>query len=194
MGSYTLFTPEQEEELYKYILSVEAKLFGFTAEEVRRIAFQLAERMQIKNRFHEDEGLAGIEWFRGFMRRHKELVLRKPEATSSARANGFNEEAVTLFYNILEALFDKYDYPAQNIYNVDETKISVLPKSMGKIIARRGKKQVGYMTSGDRAETITAEICFSASGNYMPPLLIFPRKKFNAEYLVGKSPDAWGEV
>lgn len=41
------------------------------------------------------------------------------------------------------------------------------------------------MTHGERGEHVTAHICFSASGEYMPPLIIFPRKNYNADFLSG---------
>ena len=140
------------------------------------MAYQLAEKLKLKHNFNYKMGMAGKDWLHDFLKRHK-MSLRKPEATSIARANAFNKEAVGEFYDILETVMYEYNFEASNIFNVDETKISILPKSMGKIIAQTGKKQVGYMTSSERGETITAEICVSASGNYMPTLLVFPRAK-----------------
>jgi hypothetical protein len=53
---------------------------------------------------------------------------------------------------------------AEKIYIVDETGVTVNSKGNSKIIALRGKRQVGVLTSGERGETVTAEICFSAAG------------------------------
>lgn len=46
------------------------------------------------------------------------------------------------------------------------------------------------MTSAERGETVTAEICFSAAGVYVPPMLIFPRKRMNPAFQVGLPPAA----
>lgn len=62
------------------------------------------------------------------------------------------------------------------MYNVEETRVTVNPKGASKIIAGKGKRQVGALTSGERGELVTAEICFSTVGAYMPPMLIYPRK------------------
>lgn len=64
---------------------------------------------------------------------------------------------------------------------------------MGSIISLKGKKQVGHMTSAERGELVTAEICVSAAGQYMPPMLIFPRKNHNPEFEVDKPEEAWAE-
>lgn len=52
----------------------------------------------------------------------------------------------------------------------------------------RGKKQVGLASSAERGQLTTAVICVSASGIYVPPLLIFPRVRMKAELLDGAPP------
>ncbi|XP_008189544.1 uncharacterized protein LOC100569212, partial [Acyrthosiphon pisum] len=50
------------------------------------------------------------------------------------------------------------------------------PKGQSKVLATEGKRQVGIITSAERGETVTAVICFSASGKATkedPVLLLF---------------------
>lgn len=188
-----MFTEDQEKELESYILRMESKLFGLTPYDIRCIAYQLASRLGISHKFNTATEMAGQDWFRAFMKRHPELSLRKPEATSAARAHGFNKVAVSKFFKVAGEVMEKYHFPASRIFNCDETGITVVPKSMGNIVSLRGKKQVGYMTSAERGELVTAEICCSAAGQYMSPLLIFPRKKPNPEFEEGKPEGAWAE-
>lgn len=49
------------------------------------------------------------------------------------------------------------------IYNCDETGTSIVPKIKSKIIAKRGRKQVGEIASADRGQTVTVEKCFNAA-------------------------------
>ena len=58
----------------------------------------------------------------------------------------------------------------------------------GKVIDRRGKKQVGSLTSGERGFTTTVVCCFSASGSYVPPMIIFKRKRLPEELKLGAPP------
>ncbi|XP_008180862.1 uncharacterized protein LOC100571291 [Acyrthosiphon pisum] len=102
--------------------------------------------------------MAGQDWMNNFLLRHPDLSLRKSEATSGARAMGFNK------------------LNANRIYNCDETGITVNPKGQSKVLATEGKRQVGIITSAERGETVTAVICFSASGRATkedPVLLLF---------------------
>ncbi|KAG8229655.1 hypothetical protein J437_LFUL008587 [Ladona fulva] len=56
------------------------------------------------------------------------------------------------------------------------------------ILAKRGRRQVGRIVSGERGETTTAVICMSAGGTFVPPMLIFPRKRMKAELMDGAPP------
>ena len=67
---------------------------------------------------------------------------------------------------------------------MDETsKSSVLKWS--KIISIRGKRQVGAVTSAERGTNTTGVYCLSATGRYIPPMLIFKRKRIADALKVG---------
>lgn len=183
-----VFTELQERELEDYLLSMEARLFGLTIKDLRKLAYQLAVLNNCAERFNSEKGLAGTDWVEGFLKRHPKISLRKPEATSGARAMGFNKIAVSQFFTLLEETVDKYKLTGDRIYNCDETGITVNPKGHSKILSSKGKRQVGILTSAERGQTVTVEVCFSAAGAYMPPLLVFPRKRMQKEFELGLPP------
>ncbi|XP_043464091.1 uncharacterized protein LOC122499682 [Leptopilina heterotoma] len=193
LGYTTVFNEKQESVLCSYILHMEERMFGLTAEEIRKLAFQLAIKTKIKHPFNSEKGIAGPDWFEKFMKRHPQLSLRKPEPTSAARATGFNEKDVSIFYDLLEDILEKKKLTAKEIFNVDEFATSVVPKCVPKIVALKGKHQVASRKSAKRGQLVTAEVCFSAAGQYMPPMLIFPRKRDKEKYLEGKPEGAWAE-
>lgn len=55
-----------------------------------------------------------IDLLSGFMSQYPELSLTTPEATSVARAHGFNKLAVTQFFNILHAVVDEHGFILNN--------------------------------------------------------------------------------
>jgi len=86
------------------------------------------------------------------MKRHPSLSLRQPEATSYARATGFNKPAVHKFFALLTEIVDKYKLDGTKIYNCNETGMKTVQQKHSKVIAVKGKKQVNSMTSSQRGK------------------------------------------
>ena len=176
----TVFSDDQESELVEHVLLLEQRLFGLTLTDLRQLAFELAEKNHISHTFNKEKKRAGKDWLYGFLKRHKQLSLRNPEKTSIARAKGFNYIVVQKFFDLLQSVYEKYHFSPSDIYNVDETGIMTVPNKASRVLALRGKKQVGSLSSAERGTLVTAEICMNAAGNYMPAMFVFPRKRENA--------------
>ena len=124
------------------------------------------------------------------MKRHSDkLSLRQPTGTSTARVTGFNKEQVGIFFDLYEKERAAHDYPPSRIFNVDETGVTVVQKKQPKILALKGKRQIGALTAAERDSLITIVVCMSASGIFVPPLIIFPRKNANHLLTRGAPPD-----
>jgi len=185
-----VFSAHMELELVQHIKEMDRRLFGFTASELRKLAYQYAEVNNLQHDFNDDRKEAGKEWFYSFMSRHPELSVRTPENTSAARASAFNPVTVSKFFDLLEGEIDKHKFTPDRIYNVDETGVTTVPNKPSKIISLKGKKQVGTIASAERGQLVTVELCMSAAGHYVPPLFIFPRSRMKAELLDHSPPSS----
>ena len=191
LGRNSILPPQLEEELVVYLLQMEKTFYGLTRNDVRKIAFELAERNNIEHPF--TDGMAGRAWFDHFMYRHKNrLSVRKSTGTSYARALGFSKESVGKFFDILEQEFEKHSYPADRIFNVDESGLSIVQSKIPKIIGLKGKRQIGALTSAERGSLVTVIVCMSAGGTFIPPMLIFPRVNWSDSLMKGAPPGAIG--
>lgn len=177
-GNKPVFNNSQEEELVKLIVNACRNFYGITIPSLRKIAYEFASANGLKNNFDKKVGMAGMDWYYGFMARHPYIALRKPEATSLSRISAFNAEEVELFFDNLCLLMSKHKFKTNDIYNVDETGISTVQRN-SRILAIRGLKQVGKCTSGERGTLTTVVNACSAAGYYIPPFFIFKRKRMN---------------
>jgi hypothetical protein len=180
LGRKTVFYKEVETELKEYVLTLSKLYYGLTPKELRRLAFNYAEAKNISHTFNKEQSLAGKDWLYGFLNRHPDLRLRQPEGTSLNRIGGFNKEETTLFYSNLKTLMKKFNFKPHRIFNVDETGVTTVQKKCPKVYGRKGAKKVGAAISAERGRTITVVCCMSASGNYVPPMLVYPRKNMTS--------------
>lgn len=186
LGRKTVLTVQQEKELVNVLLDMEQKLFGVSIKDVKKHVFYYCSKNGIENPFNQNKRQAGKDWLKDFLKRNPELSIRKPEAVSIQRAIGFNKHKVKIFFdNLKKLLFSEKGtmlIPPENIYNVDESGFTTVHKP-GKVLAKKGKKSVGAMTSGEKGKNVTVVCCVSAVGHYIPPLFIFPRVRLRPEFL-----------
>ena len=82
---------------------------------------------------------------------------------------------------------------ADRLWNADETGLTVVHRP-GKIMAKSGVKQVGKITSAERGETVTVMCAVNGAGAYVPPLMIFKRRRMTELLLKGSPPGTIGAV
>ena len=90
------------------------------------------------------EKAAGPDWYANFINRRSSLSLRKPEATSQARAAGYNFVVVNRFQKLLNDILIKSKFPPYRIFNGDETSSPTVLEPR-KVVAERGVKQVSVL-------------------------------------------------
>ena len=109
--------------------------------------------------------MTGDHWYYTFLKRHPELSLRQPEATSIGGACGFNRKAVSDFFDLLDGVIDKSKLTGTLIFNMCESGL-ISDQKPRKVLSVNGKKQVGGLTSGERGsvwhnnDSVSCEWCW----------------------------------
>ncbi|XP_065312773.1 uncharacterized protein LOC135922302 [Gordionus sp. m RMFG-2023] len=178
----SVFSPIQEAKLTDYLIKGSRLFSGLCPNQVRVLAYQMAKRYSLQvPKSCEITQSAGEDWVGAFIKRNPTISLRTPEATSIARATNFNMKMVDLFFNYLTVTRENNFLPC-DIYNMDETGLTTVQRP-NKVIARKGEKQVVAITTSECGTLMTLAIAVNALGNSIPPMFIYPRKKFYDHYL-----------
>ena len=180
-----VFTAEEENVLSEYLIQCSKMFHGVTPKQAREIAYQMALKngKEFPESWAENEE-AGREWMKAFMKRNSNLTLRKPEATSLARAGAFNRHNVEEFFGNLSDVLKKTGVSGGRILNLDETGFTTVQRP-AKVLAGKGERQVGKVTSAERGELVTMCVAVTATGGYLPPAFVFPRKILRESLMEG---------
>ena len=120
----------------------------------------------------KDKPIVSHGWF---IQCQPQLSYQKGDPTANIKVNCLNKEVITDYFEGCPQLLS---LPSR-IYNVDETGMA-LDSHAPKVVAKRGQKKVRYRTSGNKSQ-ITIIVCVSASGQCIPPFVIFDTKRLNMD-------------
>lgn len=95
----------------------------------------------------------------------------------------FNPFNLNRFFSNLDQAMKKYNFPPENIYNLDETGVTTVQKPL-KVVAEKGIKQVSWVTSEEKGEIVTMCATVNAAGHSIPPFFIFPRVYFKENIML----------
>ena len=103
--------------------------------------------------------------------------MRIPEGISATRLKGFKSENVSKFVDIYESEPTKVDHKAHRIFSADATGITTVQRRHSKVVSMRGNKEMASLTSAERGNLIIVVTCMSATGTYVPSLIVLQRKR-----------------
>ncbi|XP_051963673.1 uncharacterized protein LOC127630237 isoform X2 [Xyrauchen texanus] len=110
--------------------------------------------------------------------------LKRPQATCFYRSTNFNEVNVGSFFKKLTTVYSRHGFQAKDIWNVDETGLVRVQKP-DFLVATKGERRVGSITSAERGVLVTMALAGNALGNIIPPHFVFPRKKYLPHFIRG---------
>lgn len=187
-----IFSNEEEASLEDYITTCSKMFYGLSITDCRKLAYEMAvANEKVPHKWHECK-LAGLKWHRSFRNWHPRLSFRTPEGCSLSRCTSFNRHNVGIFFENLQSIYSRSPHFAdgRRIFNLDETATVTVQKSQ-KVLAVKGVKQTNKVTSGEKGTLVTTCI-IKASGQFLPPALVFPRTHFKEHMIRGALPGTLG--
>lgn len=198
-GRPTVFTKASEDELAILILDLAHRGFPLSEVHVRNLATQFANANDLHVFSQRKNNQAGYYWFKGFLRRHPQLCVKRAEGLSAARSGAMNKPSIEKWFAEYRQLVQKLnisDSPS-HIWNLDESGLQDVFEAKRAV----GEKGVPLyqVTAGERGDTTTILPVFNAIGEIGALMVIFKGKRIRPEWAVGSppgtliraSPDGW---
>lgn len=171
-----------------YALYMSKRGFPLTRKTLKRIALEIA--MQSKSPPLFKKNGPSYKWLRHFLKRHKEISLRKPHALERVRAE-VSSEQVEGFFSLLESTLDKLGIKNDptRIFNLDETGFSSRIQGREKIIVSKGTKHA-YQPTVSISGHVTLQLAISAAGQTVAPFIIYSKNLPVSDFMSGL-PESW---
>lgn len=188
-GPKTLLTTEEESKLEAWIINMAKIGYSVNMDEVRDTVGKLFESRQAC-----PQRRPGRKWMKLYLRRHPSITKRHAEVISKARAAVTEHKIRQWFEELRQFLEDANSTDLMNnpdrIFNLDETGVQMCPKA-GLILGPKNYRATYDIASGKEKECLTVLCNFSASGEIVPPFIVYPLKRISKE-IVNSVPDDWG--
>ena len=180
-GRPTLLTTKEEEDLVQFLIEAAAIGYGKSRKDVLNIVEAMLANKGTKH-------IVTTGWWNKFLRRHPILAVRTPANLSLARARASTKECMDAYFEHLESILIETglsEHPAL-IFNMDETGFALDPKH-SKTVDVHGAKNVLSICSGSKKQ-ITVAACVSATGQALPPMVIWSKKTMAPDMATGEIP------
>ncbi|XP_019854203.1 PREDICTED: uncharacterized protein LOC100641974 isoform X2 [Amphimedon queenslandica] len=176
----------EEEQLVKFLVG--AAKIGFPRSKKQVITIVQASLAK-KRGCSVDDIHVTSGWWTSFKKRHPMLTLRSGSKLSYRRLLASSPETINAYFDTLEEAMqkNKLQNSPMLIYNCDETGFPLEHKPC-KVIGVCGQRDLPSITSGDKTQITVLAAC-SASGNLIPPMIIFDRKRLKpTTHMIGEVP------
>ena len=176
LGLFLQFSIDQEDDLEELLTVYARRGFPFSDDQLCTLAYELAARTN-RPGFSPTKKKAGRAWRKGFMCRKPHLRKKNAQNLSAARAMAANPVQVDKFFELLKQWVRAWEieFKPNNMWNVDETGISDVPKER-RVIGISG--ECVFQTVADEKGITTTVVTFvSAGGLHVPPMIIFKAGK-----------------
>ena len=183
-GHPTALPVDVEEEVASCLKVLAEWGFGITTSELSYIIADFCNQTKLKTPFKDN--IPGVDWFRGFKKRHPDLSERLPEQLPASRARSLTKDVKDKWFKLLDETLTELDLKDKPhlIYNVDESGLPLDPSRL-KIICKKGLKRLYRIIGGSGRDSITVQGCASAAGDIMPPYIVYSGKNLYQAWTVG---------
>ena len=196
IGVKCVLAPSEEKRIADWALHMSKIGHGRTRQELAGVVKKIIDEDGRANPFLNNK--PGRQWLRGFFNRHPELTFRTTVQLGKERAVINKEKLLHWFSDLTACVHDEIKderilLDPTRLYNADETgfSFSLCPNKNSKVVGSKGAPVVYHFGNSDKTQ-MTVMAAASASGHFIPPMIIYPGQRFSYNPLDGFEEAAFG--
>lgn len=164
----------EEESLIKYMQYMADRGQPLTTSIMKRFVVAIVKKSGRASRIKLEKG-PSKKWCRKFFKRHPELKRRRPDRADHGRLS-VTLEQVEHYFDLLGSTLEKLDLCSKpdQIFNCDETGFDGRENGKERVVVV-GKQHPYQQHLSTNIGHITMQLAISASGKFIPPMLIFSK-------------------
>ena len=183
VGRPTVFTELEEKIFVKHCITVSDMGIPISLYDLRCIVKSYLDSLK-RNVSCFPGNMPGWEWGKSFIERNISELSQKFAVNISRKRAVVNEEIVDKFFENYKKEVE--GIPPQNIFNFDETGFHDIP-SKGKLLFRRSCRHPEKIENSSKS-CFTVMFCGNASGEFLPPYIIFKGKQKWTDWIYNAPP------
>jgi hypothetical protein len=126
---------------------------GLSIKDVRKLEFDLAEKYKLPHTFNKEKMLVGKQLIQCIYAKKSSTVCSATRGYPLARAQGSNRDNVLHVSDLLGSNIATFGFTPDKIFNLDEPGFSTVQRRPHKIVAQKGKHQVGLLQVANEGST-----------------------------------------
>ena len=194
IGVKCVLAPSEEKRIADWALHMSKIGYGRTRQELAGVVKKIIDDDGRANPFLNNK--PGRQWLCGFFNRHPELTFRTTVQLGKERAVINKEKLLHWFSDLTACVHDEIKderilLDPTRLYNADETGFSLCPNKNSKVVGSKGAPVVYHFGNSDKTQ-MTLMAAASASGHFIPPMIIYPGQRFSYNHLDGFEEAAFG--
>lgn len=188
VGSPLVLSSTEEGVIVEHIITVSEWGFPFSKTDLRHLVKHYLDKCERKVLQLKDN-LPTLQWAARFLERHKKETSEKICQNLKRSKAQLKAEDFKIYFDNLKATLTQKDgslVPPHRIFNFDETNLSDDP-GVKKCIFKRGTKYPERIMDSSKSST-SVMYCGSASGQVLPPYVVYKSTHLYASWMVGGPP------
>lgn len=190
-GAPSVLSDQEEEDIVKWILYCAERGFPVNKKQLLDTVKNYVVDAGRQNPFTDDR--PGKKWYSLFMKRHSNLSIRTAQNLTSTRASVSESELRNWFAKLKGYLQQKnlLTLDPKRIFNLDESSFMLVPPKNDGVIAQKGARAIYKVVSGNEKGNLTVLFTAAASGELLPPMILFDLKTTPRKEVLERIPSDW---